>query len=148
MNLKILFFTLFIYWFGFTFSQGGFVLPKNGQTQEAKSVYFLWNPNSYSGSYKLQIAADSNFNERIATITTINNYYTYEFSNFGIYYCRIKGDNETSWSLSRKIELLDLNNDVNLASWFDANQNITTTDTSVSLWKDRKLITIINSQSV
>lgn len=140
MNIKNLFFTVITFVFGFAYSQQTFVLPKNGQTQETKTVFFLWNPNCYSGSYKLQISSDSNFNSRIASISSINNYYTYTFSNFGVYYCRIKGNNETAWSPKVKIELIDLNNDINLASWFDANINIVKTDSAVNQWADRKLI--------
>lgn len=144
MNLKILFFTLFVFCLCFAFSQQPFILPKNGQTQETKTVYFSWNPNSYSTGYKLQIAKDSSFNNRVATILTANNFYTYVFPGFGTYYCRFKGNNETFWSSQVRIELMDLNNDENLSSWFDASNNVTSVDSTggnVSEWTDRKLTT-------
>ncbi len=141
MNIRILFFILFSFVIAVAHSEQTLVFPKDRQTQETKTVYFLWNPNSYSSSYKLLIANDTGFNSRVSLITTTDNFYTYTFSNYGVYYCKVKGNNETAWSPIVKIELIDLNNDYNLVSWFDANANIVKTDSSVSQWSDRKLTT-------
>ena len=146
MNFRVLYFISILFCFHTAFSNQPFVLPKNGQTIDSKTVFFLWNPNSFTASYKLQVATDSNFTSVIHSVQTQANSYSYTFSNFGIYYCRFKRTNELIWSPTIKIELIDLINDNNLISWFDANQNIVSSGT-VTKWTDRKDSTRFASQN-
>ncbi|MEN9446938.1 MAG: hypothetical protein RJA25_227 [Bacteroidota bacterium] len=150
MNIRLCIFTLTIFCFGTAFSQQIFVLPKDGHTQETKSVYFKWNPNIYSDSYILQVATDTTFmgNSRIASVLAYSNFYTYDFANYGIFYCRVKGRTEQTWSPFIKIELLNLNNDNNLISWFDAGKNISTNDSFIPQWGDRKITDRIARQEI
>ncbi len=138
MNIRFLLLFFLITIAEITLSQQSFVLPKDGQTQDTKTVNFLWNKNAYSDSYKLQISTSATFSSIVLSTATSNNYLTLTLTNYGIYYCRVKGNNDVSWSPIVKIELIDFGNDNNLISWFDASTNVTYTDSTVSQWKDRK----------
>ncbi|MCC6583112.1 MAG: PKD domain-containing protein [Chitinophagales bacterium] len=146
MNFRVLVYISILFCFHTAFSNQPFVLPKNGQTIDSKTVSFLWNPNSFTTNYKLQIATDSNFRNISYTILTPLSSYSQTFADYGTYYCRFKRTSELIWSPTIKIELIDLNNDNNLISWFDANENVIQSG-SVSSWKDRKVPTRVASQN-
>ncbi len=147
MNFRILTILLAVLFFSNQlYSEQPFVYPKNEQTFDTKIVVFSWNPNSFITTYKLQIATDSNFsNITYSTLTTANQY-TINFVNIGAYYCRFKRINEFIWSQTIKIEILDLNNEPNLISWFDASENVIQLG-NVSSWRDRKIATRFATQN-
>ena len=147
MNFKSLsFLAAVLLYSSLLFSEQPFVTPKNGQTFDTKTVLFSWNPNSFAATYRLQIATDSNFSTVAYSLLTTTNQYPLNFTDFGVYYCRFKAINELIWSPTVKIEILDMNNDPNLISWFDANTNVITADSAVSQWGDRKLISRVATQ--
>jgi PKD repeat protein len=147
MNFKFLSFLVAVLLYSsLLFSEQPFVTPKNGQTFDTKTVLFSWNPNSFAATYRLQIASDSSFSTIAYSLLTSANQYPLNFTDFGVYYCRFKAINELIWSPTVKIEILDMNNDPNLISWFDANTNVITADSAVSQWGDRKLISRVATQ--
>src|SRR3989339_82408 len=116
------------------------ISPKNNILLSDSNITFNWNFVTGYSNYRLEISQDTFFNNYIYQSGLVNqNDFSYQFSDFGNYYWRVKSYTATNDSILSNLNRLELFSPLlipDLQAWFVPDVGVNTINNKITQWLD------------